>query len=298
MKNSRVLIAGGTGFIGERLVAELFRSGVKEAVVLHKNPEYKKNDYPAEYVSCDLSSKESEPLVRGLGGFDYVFNLVGKTDQRMPHPNPDELLAANVLTLVHLTNAILWEKVKGAVHVGSNAEYGNASLPHIENGEVRPANLYGWSKVMATDYAHFSARCGFAKWAIARPFFVCGQGQRAGFLAELASMLKDGKEFVVRSAQATRDLVLVDDVAQGLIRLAQSRKASGEIVNICSGKEVTMAEIAVKARDIIGSGSVVLKNESRPGDFMRSCGSNDKLERLTGWKPATSLDDILKSTLN
>lgn len=298
MKNSRVLIAGGTGFIGEHLTEALVKLGQKEIIILHKNSGRKKKDYPVKYVICDLLSEESESLIRELGNFDYVFNLVGKTDQRMPHPNPTELLEANVSTLTRLTNAISWDNVLGAVHVGSNAEYGNASLPHTENGEVRPTNFYGWSKAAATDYAGFSVWHGLSKWTIARPFFVCGKGQQTGFLSELARVLKDGKEFIVRSARATRDPVLVSDVVRGLIRLAETSAAKGEVVNICSGKEISMAEIAAKARDIIGNGSIVLKDESRPGDFIRSFGSNEKLERLTGWKPTTLLDNILKSVLN
>ena len=132
---------------------------------------------------------------------------------------------------------------------------------------------------------------------MARPFFVCGAGQQAGFVAGLAGALKAEKIFTVNSADTTRDLILVDDVVEGLIRLALSREARGEVVNVCSGKEFSMGKIALAAHKIIDKGKVVLKHQNRPGDFLRSQGSNKKIKYLTGWKPTRPLAEILRSAL-
>lgn len=304
LKRARALIAGGSGFIGAHVVAALVRAGIGEIVVLGKKKGF---CAPAgagahdlsrlTFLDGDLASQSSERILKGLKGFDYVFNLIGVTEQDMPHSDPMRLMEANLLPLVRLTKVLDWDVVKGAVHVGSSAEYGDAPVPHREDSPLRPMNCYGLAKAAATEYALMMARGGWAKWCVARPFFVYGSGQEHGLIPEALRIMSGGGRFIVHGKKVTRDPVFVEDVADALIRLAQCTDAAGRVVNIANGVEISVRVIAECVRDAMGRGSVSLGARLRVGDPLRSRGSATLLKRLTGWRSRITLREGVRRTV-
>ncbi len=298
MKGSHILVTGGSGFLGNHLVKKLKDLGAGRITVIGRNDRgHEFSD--VDWVYCDLSRPESVAMVQGIGDVDYVFNLAGLTEQQMPHPNPHALWEANVITLVNLTRALDWSKIVAGIHMGTVAEYGNQESPFYEHQQLRPSNAYGWSKAASTQYAEMMTAQGYAKWCIVRLFMGYGPGQKKGFIVSLVRALMRGEAFELNAHAVTRDLVFVDDVVEGLIRLILSPKAIGEAVNLCRGKEITLGEIASLAHTIAKSGNVVfVSGGSRKGDFLRSCGSTEKLEQLTGWKPGISIEEGLPKTIS
>lgn len=295
IKNSRCLVAGGSGFIGARVVDMLLDMGAKEVVILGR-VDGSIQDRRVHYRSCDLTKDTSVEIIKNLGAFNYIFNLVGMTDNLMPHPHSMELFDANVRTLMNLTQGIVWKNVSGAVHTGSNMEYGNQSLPHREDMNPEPTDMYGWSKASASSYACTMTQAGLARWCVARPFFVYGPGKRTGFIPKLMETLSMGKTFMV-AGKSTRDPICVDDVAMGLVRLVLCSSARGEIVNVCSGKEISIARIAEMAKQKIGKGKVIVSARARSRDILRSRGSVTKLKKLTGWSPSVPFSKGLESVV-
>lgn len=297
-KNARILVTGGSGFLGTHLIKALQVLGAGEIINVHKKSKSHHNASSLTNVLCDMSELASVDAMRAIGDVDYIFNLAGLTDQRMPYPDPRDLWNTNVVSLVHLTNAIDWKKVRGAVHIGTTAEYGNQKAPFQENQAPQPTNAYGWSKAAATQYAVMMAQGGYAKWCVARQFTGYGPGQTTGFIVDLTRALKRGETFVVSPSHVTRDPIFVSDTIEGLIRLASCPKASGEIVNLCPGKEISIGEIAEIVHSIVDMGKIKLvQGEPRKGDFLRSWGSTEKMEQFTGWKPHTSLEQGLRITV-
>lgn len=297
-KEARVLITGGSGFLGTHFIKKLQTLGVREIISVHRgNKPYKELPGIINCI-CDMSEPESVDKVRAVGKVDYVFNLTGLIDQRMPCLYPQDLWNANVVSLINLTNAIDWSSVRGAVHIGTAAEYGNTTVPFYENQSLHPTNAYGWSKAAGTQYAIMMAHGGYAKWCVARQFTGYGPGQTTGFIVDLTRALKRKEAFIVNPSHATRDFIFVDDTIKGLMYLAQCVKVAGEIVNLCSGKETSIGEIAKMLHSIVGMGKIELaQREPRKGDFLRSWGSAEKMEQLTGWKPSISLEEGLKITV-
>lgn len=297
-KGTRVLVTGGSGFIGTHLIRALRECGVREVVNIHRGNKATQQVAGISDVVCDLSLSESKEIVRDVGDVDYVFNLAGFTDQRMPHPNPEELFHANVLTLTNLTQGLNWGAIKSAVHVGTAAEYGAQEVPFCEDRALEPTNAYGWSKAASSMYAVMMTQGGFAKWCVVRQFTGYGPGHIAGFVYDVTRALKRGEDFVVNPASVTRDLIFVGDTVEGMLRAALAKNARGEIVNLCSGKEITIGEIATLIHRIVGKGTIrLVDREPRKGDFLRSLGDTQKMERVLGWKPATTLEDGLRITV-
>lgn len=298
LRGARVLVTGGSGFLGTHLIKALQVLGAGEIINVHKESKSHHKASGLINVLCDMSELASVDAIRNIGHVDYIFNLAGSSDQRMPHPRPQDLWNANVISLINLTNAIDWDQIKGAVHIGTTAEYGNREVPFREDQFLRPTNAYGWSKAVATQYAVMMAQGGYAKWCVARQFTGYGPGQTIGFIVDLTRALKRGEMFVVNPSYVTRDPIFVSDTIEGLIRLACCPKASGEIINLCLGKEISIGEIAKMVYSIVGMGRIELtQGEPRKGDFLRSWGSTEKIEKFLGWKPHTSLEEGLRITV-
>jgi len=297
-KDVRVLITGGSGFLGTHLIKKLQMLGVREIINVHRgNKSYKELPCVMNCI-CDMSQPESVDRVRAMGNVDYVFNLAGLIDQRMPCLNPQDLWDANVFSLINLTNAIDWSSVLGAVHMGTAAEYGNTQVPFNEDQSLHPTSVYGWSKMASTSYAIMMTQGGYGKWCVARQFTGYGQGQTTGFIVDLVRALKRKETFIVSPSYVTRDFIFVDDTIEGLIRLALCAHAGGEVVNLCTGKEVSIGEIARIVHSIVGMGKIELaQKEPRKGDILRSWGSTEKMEQLIGWKPSISVEKGLKITV-
>lgn len=299
LKGARVLITGGSGFLGTHLIKKLQQLDAGEIISVHRSGDTSyKELHNIVRITCDMSLPESVEVIRAIGHVDYVCNLAGLTDQRMPHPAPKELWDANVITLIHLTHALDWKKVKAGIHIGTTSEYGNQKVPFCEDNALYPTNMYGWSKAASTQYAHMMTHAGLSKWRIARLFTGYGPGHHAGFIVNLTRALMRGEKFVVNPQHATRDFIFVDDIIEGLLRMLCCTEAEGEIINLCTGKETSLEDAAKIIHALVGTGSIELSNHNfRQGDFMHSVGSTEKLERLIGWKPSTTLEDGLPITI-
>lgn len=298
IKSARILITGGSGFLGTHLIKKLQTLGAREIINIHRGNKSHHEEPGIINLLCDMSKPESIDAIRAVGNVDYIFNLAGLSDQRMPCLYPEDLWNANVVSLINLTNAIDWHSIKGAVHMGTTAEYGNAKTPFYEHQSLHPTNAYGWSKAASTHYAMMMTQAGYATWCVARQFTGYGPGLTTGFIVDLTRALKRKETFVVSPSYATRDPIFVNDTIEGLIRLACCPKASGEVVNLCPGKEISIGEIAAMVHSILGMGRIELaQREPRKGDFLKSWGSTEKIEQLTGWKPHTPLEEGLKITV-
>jgi len=103
------------------------------------------------------------------------------------------------------------------------------------------------------------------------------------------------------SLSPLRDFTFVEDTVDAFIRIAESDKTVGEVINIGSGTEISIGDLAKKIIKLVGRNVKVVSDEDRirPGksEVGRLLCDNSKAGKLIGWKPKTSLDDGLKKTV-
>ena len=109
-------------------------------------------------------------------------------------------------------------------------------------------------------------------------------------------VLKGNPPIVYGSGDQTRDYIDARDVAKGLVTILESDN-EGELFHLCSGKEISIRELACKIIEACGESKRPVHIEGRPGELMRSVGSYGKAERLLGWVPSFSLEQSLKDTV-
>jgi UDP-glucose 4-epimerase len=192
------------------------------------------------------------------------------------------------------------------VYASSAAVYGDNPAPRIGEGEVpRPLNPYGADKLGS----ELHARVG---WVIHRLptvglrfFNVFGPRQDpgspySGVISRFLDRTRQGAPLTIHGdGQQTRDFVYVDDVVAHLVAaMAMVAAAPGpHVMNVCTGRSVTIADLARVIGDVAGSPVAIEYGPARAGEIIRSCGDPELATRTLGVAAKTTLRDGLRETL-
>jgi nucleoside-diphosphate-sugar epimerase len=136
-----------------------------------------------------------------------------------------------------------------------------------------------------------------------RPFNTYGprQSARAIIPTIITQLLAGKKEIKLGSLHPTRDLTFVKDTVRGFIDIAKSDKTIGEEINIATGIEISIGDLAKKIIDLATKDAKVVLDKTRvrpaSSEVERLCGSNEKIKKLAGWTPKYDLDKGLKETI-
>lgn len=291
----RVAIVGATGFIG-RWVADAVLARGDHALLLARDPAalaaaFRGTAGEMQLGVADASSPDA--LRDTLDAFapTLIVNLGGYGVDRAER---DPVTA----TLVNVTLPRVlaeWAAQGGArlVHVGSALEYGTASGDLREDTRATPTTLYGETKLAGTEVvAEVGSRTG-ARVMTARLFTVYGLGEHAGrLLPSIIEARTTGAALPLSEGRQRRDFCYVEDVADGLLRLADAPVRPGEIVNLATGVLHTVRDFALAAAAALGVessqlqfGAVAVRAEEMAHDPV----SIARLRALTGWSPDPSL---------
>jgi GDP-4-dehydro-6-deoxy-D-mannose reductase len=291
----RALITGGKGFVGQWLAAHLKDRGDEVAVI---------------DIETDVADGAAVGRVMADVVPEAVYHLAAMTHVGESWENPGQVLRVNVLGTAEILAAARSIEGNPRVLVVSSAEvYGvvtPAQLPLDEDTPTQPASPYAASKLAAEAVA-FQAWRGYGQPVIVvRPFNHIGPGQSPNFFVPaLAKRIVDARRSGARSLPVgtlttRRDFTDVRDVVAAY-RLLVERGDPGEVYNVCSGRDVAMADVAAQLLELAGADLTLETDPAlvRPVDVPVLRGSAERLRTATGWEPliplATTLADVLTS---
>ncbi len=300
----RILITGISGFVGRHLAARLAEAG-HEPWGLDLNVEAA----PEGFHSLEWNLARAEGLARILDQVrpEAVVHLAGQASPAAALADPEASFEANVTGTDNLLAALRESCPDCRCLVVSSAEvYAPADHPHLESEAPAPAGPYGETKALAESRALTAGRSGGPPVIVARSFPHSGAGQRPDFVLpafarQVARMEAGLQEPVLRVGNLSprRDWLHVSDVCEAYLALLE-RGESGEIYNVCSGKDHSVRE----ALDYLVSLASVAPDieidpaRVRPADTPRLVGSADKLRAATGWEPSVDFETLLASLLD
>jgi NAD dependent epimerase/dehydratase len=301
----RVLVTGGEGFIGSTLVDRLLAEGADVRALVHYKP-YGEGGWLAgrekdvEIVAGDV--RDQDRVLAAVEGRDVVFHLAALIGIPYSYEAPESYVQTNVVGSFNVATAC---RRAGArmVHTSTSETYGTArTVPIAEDHPLQPQSPYSASKIGA-DMLVLSLHHAFElPVAVVRPFNTYGprQSARAVIPAILAQLHSGATELKMGSLSPTRDLNFVEDTVSGFLAVAACDRAVGEVVNIGSGREISIGDLVDLLKRITGSEAEVVTDPAR----VRPAGS--EVERLladitrarewTGWEPRHSLEEGLRIT--
>ena len=303
----RTLVTGGAGFIGSHLARGLLRRGDRVRILDNFSTGKRENlagmDNDLEILEGDLrDEKIVEASVRHV---DQIFHLAAFISPPQSLLEPQTCYDINVHGTEILLEAARKAKVPRLLMASSAAVYGDsAQIPLRESGELNPLSPYAASKITNEVYAGMYSRALDQNITALRFFNIYGPRQSiasdyAAAIPIFTRQLLAGKPLTVfGDGKQTRDLVFVEDVVQANLLIADLKDLSGQVMNICTGRSVTLLDLVDELFKITGSRSEILFDRPRPGDIYHSVGDPRKLLQLTGFQPRVPLSEGLKHTVD
>jgi UDP-glucose 4-epimerase len=295
----RTLVTGGAGFIGSALVRLLGERGYGVRVFdnLSTGSAANLEHTDAELVEGDV--RDVDALERAARGCELVFHLAAGTGVL---PSIEDPLADFDLN-ARGTLAALWAaRNAGAARLvfsSSNAPLGAGAYPASEEKPVAPLSPYGASKAAGEAYCSaFHGAYGFDAVAVR---FSNAYGPRSAHKSNVIPLfirrLLEGRELVVYGdGEQTRDFVFVTDLADGLLRAAESERVGGEIFQLASGVETSVNQLVRLLGEVSGLEPTVRREAPRTGEIRRNYSLVGKAKERLGYAPAVQLEDGLGRT--
>ena len=310
IKGKKTLVTGAGGFIGSHLTEALVRMGANVKVFVRYNsrsdlgllerlPEEIKREI--EVFTGDL--KDPEALRRPTKGCELVFHLGSLIAIPYSYINPMDFVQTNVVGTANLLNACIGNNVEKIVHTSTSEVYGTAIYcPIDENHPLQAQSPYSATKIAADKLAESYHRSFGLPVAVARPFNTYGPWQSArAIIPTIILQALNGDQVMLGSLHPTRDLTFVEDTVNGLIEVAKSPNSVGEVVNIGSGQEISIAELVQAILSIMGKEVEIFTEDRRVrpenSEVERLLCDNVKARKLLGWEPTIRLKEGLRRTI-
>jgi len=310
IEGKKILVTGAGGFIGSHLTEALVRMGAKVRVFLRYNS---RGDYglldqlprdirnQVEVFSGDL--KDPEALRGPIKASEVVFHLGSLIAIPYSYVNPMDFVQTNVIGTANLLNACLGADVEKIVHTSTSEVYGTAVYAPIdEKHPLQAQSPYAATKIAADQLAESYHRAFGLPVAIARPFNTYGPRQSArAIIPTIILQALGGDDVMLGTLHPTRDLTFVEDTIKGLIGVAKSSQSIGAVINIGSGQEISIGELAELILSIMDKKATIHQEARRvrPGksEVERLVCDNAKARKVLAWEPQIILEEGLKRTI-
>ena len=282
----RVLVTGGTGFLGCRVIPRLAQH---DLLCISRHPERLPNIPSVNVVTSNLATDR-----------DWITKVAKFQPEWCVHLAwdglPDysfERCRSNLDTSLRLLDVLVQSGLKRIVVAGTCWEYGRASGRVTEGQEPLDVDLFAATKTSLFNVISSVARSAGFEYQWARIFFVYGLGQRStSLLPSLRHAYVSNVKPDIRTPATVQDFIHVDDVAAGLVSLVSSDAPSG-VFNIGSGQPTSVSQVANITADYY--------NKPRPfTDVSNGSGfwaSTEKIMSATDWRPGIGIGEGIVSTL-
>jgi len=306
----RVLVTGGAGFISSNFIRWLLKNTPWEVVSLDALTYAGNIENLADVMSHErLSFVEGDirdtDLVREIAArVDVIVNAAAEShvEKSILHGG-SEFVRTNVEGTQILLDAIRAAPVERFILISSSEVYGTAErAPMDEEHPLNPRSPYAATKAGADRLAYSYFVTYELPIVVVRPFNNYGPRQHPEKVIPrfITQALRDQPLTVHGDGHASRDWLYVDDDAEAIATLIETpiERIAGEVVNVATGVDIAVEEIADKVLDALGKPrSLRMHVDERPGQVDRHIGSTDKMARLTGWRARTSFDAGLERTV-
>lgn len=306
----RALVTGADGFIGSHLVERLLDSGYDvRAFALYNSfntwgwlDSIDGIDH-VEVVTGDI--RDAACCRAAAKDVDVVFHLASLIAIPYSYVAVDSYLETNIRGAMNICQAALEAGVSRVVHTSTSEVYGTAMyVPIDEKHPLQPQSPYSATKIGADALALSYHHAFELPVTVARPFNTFGPRQSArAVIPTIISQLAAGAERVrLGSTVPRRDFNFVEDTCAGLIAIGENEAGIGDVFNIGSGRDVSVAEVFDIIAGLMGSDAVVESDDDRlrpeGSEVYRLLCDHTKLTEAVGWRPAVTLEEGLGRTID
>lgn len=311
IKNKRVLVTGSDGFIGSHLVERLLEENCQIKAFVYYNS-FNSWGWLDSLSETQLSQieifagdiRDPNGVETAMRGCDLVFHLAALIAIPFSYHSPDSYVDTNIKGTLNVLQSARKLDLEKVLITSTSEVYGTAQyVPIDEKHPFQGQSPYSATKIGADRLAESFYRSFDLPVTIVRPFNTYGprQSARAVIPTIISQLLSGTTEIKLGSLDPTRDFNYVKDTTNGFVEIAKSDQTIGEEINIATGVEVSIGEMAEELISQINpQAKIVCENERlRPNksEVNRLLGCNKKILALTNWQPQYDLAKGLEETI-
>lgn len=308
----KVLVTGSDGFIGSHLTEELVKKGYQIKAFVYYNsfnnwgwldtlPKHIMEN--VEVFQGDI--RDPNGVEDAIKGVEAVFHLAALIAIPFSYHSPDTYVDTNIKGTLNVLQAARKLETKRVLVTSTSEVYGTAQyIPIDEKHPFQGQSPYSATKIGADRLAESFYRSFQLPVTIVRPFNTYGPRQSArAVIPTIITQLLTGKtEIKLGALTPTRDFNYVKDTVNGFVSIYECDKTIGEEINIATQNEISIGELAKELIRQINPNAKIICDEERlrpeKSEVNRLLGCNEKIMRLTDWKPQYSLEEGLRNTID
>ena len=301
-----ILVTGGAGFIGGHLAEQFVRDG-RDVIVLDDLDPYYDVDIKRRNVECAREAARngtgSYELIEGdvrdadlvadlVDEATYVYHQAAQAGVRTSVENPRRVDDVNVEGTLNVLDAARDSSVERIVFASSSSVYGRPrSLPYDEDHPTTPISPYGVSKLAAENYVRVYGDLYDLSTVALRYFTVYGPRMRPNMAISnfVSRCMNDEPPVVYGDGSQTRDFTHIDDVVRANAKLLETDAADGEIMNIGSTDNVSVATLAEVIRDEVAPDLGIEYDERQAGDADHTHADVTKAGDVLDYEPSEDI---------
>lgn len=307
----KVLVTGAGGFIGSHLVEELVKQGDEVRAFVRYNSRDERGlleDLPKEIqnqmeiVSGDL--KDPDGVKKAIKGCTTIFHLGALIAIPYSYVHPFDFVQTNILGTAHLLNGCLENnRLERIIHTSTSEVYGTAQyLPIDEKHPLQAQSPYAASKIGADKLVESYTLSFGLPIATLRPFNTFGPRQSLrAIIPTIVSQAIEGQKIRLGNTKPRRDFLFVKDTVRGFIQIGKSEGAVGKVVNIGTGRDISIEELVRKILGQMGKKEEIEEESQRirpeKSEVMQLLCDTRLAQKLFQWAPRYSLEDGLRDTI-
>lgn len=307
-QGKKVLVTGAGGFIASHLAERLVELGADVRAMVHYNALGAwgwLDDSPLarqmQVFAGDIRDRDS--VRAAVEGREVVFHLAALIAIPYSYSAPSSYVETNITGTLNVLQAVRESGAARMVHTSTSETYGTARYAPIDEGHpLQGQSPYSASKIGADKMAEAYYRSFGVPVATVRPFNTFGPRQSArAVIPTIITQLLAGQELRLGSLHPTRDLNYVANTVDGFLRAAETDAALGQVINLGSGREISIGDLAQLIASLMGV-EFRLHSETqrvRPekSEVERLIADNRLAKSLLGWEPRVSLEEGLEKTI-
>jgi UDP-glucose 4-epimerase len=302
-----IVVTGGAGFIGSELVRQLAADGSSVVVIDNLVNGKRENlaDVPGRVTLVEDDIRNVTAYAPMLRDAEVVYHLACLGVRHSVH-SPVENHDVNATGTLRLLEASRAAGVPKFVYVSSSEVYGTAQhVPMTEDHPTFPCTVYGGSKLAGEAYTRAFHRTYGYPTVVVRPFNTYGprshhEGDSGEVIPKFLLRCLAGKPMIVfGDGTQTRDFTYVSDSARGIILAGTTAASVGRTINLGSGFELTINDLAKTVAQIAQRPDAVIQHDApRPGDVLRLYADMSQARSLLGYEVRVPLEDGLRQLLS
>ena len=295
LKNKRILVTGGNGYLGKHLLKTL--KVYSNNVFVIDNNIINENSFN---FKIDITDREKVNEIINVIKPEIVFHLAAILNRERSFDDHDKILKINYYGTLNLLLAMKNYEYDNFIFTSSSEIYGDNLAPFNELQNPNPASLYSLSKAFSEMAIRTFSENYDKNFTILRLFNFFGEDMpESFFIPQLINSLKYKPTFNMTQGEQLRDFLYIDDVVTAMLLTAVNHAAKKKIYNVCSGQSITLKEIAEYIYDLLKSKCQINFGAIpyRKNEVWNMVGDNTKIKNELGFIAKNNFKEALMKTI-